>query len=95
MPRLEYSYSDPLLNSSFAVFGMPQYIHSDRGSSFMSDELKTYLHGKGIATSRTTPHNPRGNGQVERLNGTLWKTVTLALKSRKYEITQWELVLQD
>ena len=61
----------------------------------MSDELKTYLHGKGIATSRTTPHNPRGNGQVERLNGTLWKTVTLALKSRKYEITQWELVLQD
>ena len=79
----------------FAVFGMPQYIHSDRGSAFMSVELKTYLHGKGIATSRTTPYNPKGNGQVERLNGTLWKTVTLALKSCKYEITQWELVLQD
>ena len=79
----------------FAIFGMPQYIHSDRGAAFMSNELKTFLHEKGIVTSRTTPYNPRGNGQVERLNGTLWKTVTLALKSRKHEISQWELVLQD
>ena len=66
----------------FSLFGMPSYIHSDRGSSFMSYELNNFLHSKGIATSRTTSFNPKGNGQVERLDGTLWKTVTLALKTK-------------
>ncbi|GFO16303.1 pro-pol polyprotein [Plakobranchus ocellatus] len=79
----------------FSLFGMPQYIHSDRGSNFMSSELKDFLHSKGIATSHTTPYNPRGNGQVERLNGTLWKTITLALKSSGLRIDEWELVLLD
>ena len=79
----------------FTMFGMPSYIHSDRGPSFMSEELKSFLHSKGIATSRTTAYNPQCNGQVEKLNGTLWRAVQLALKSRKLEITQWESVLLD
>lgn len=61
----------------------------------MSAELKKFLHEKGIATSRTTAYNPQGNGQVERLNGTLWKTIQLALKSQKFEITEWERVLDQ
>ena len=69
---------------------MPAYIHSDRGSSFMSTELVQFLHEKGIATSRTTPYNPQGNGQVERFNGIIWKTVTLALKTQKLPTTCWE-----
>lgn len=79
----------------FCLFGTPSYIHSDRGSAFMSNELKTFLHSRGIATSRTTPYNPQGNGQVERLNGTLWRTVSLILRSRHYQINQWETVLND
>ena len=79
----------------FSVFGMPSFVHSDRGTSFMSVEIKAFLHGKGIATSRTTPYNPQANGQVERLNKTLWKTITLALKSRNLPIEQWESVLCD
>nr|XP_045591172.1 uncharacterized protein LOC123753226 [Procambarus clarkii] len=47
----------------FAIFGMPAYIHSDRETSFMSKELKGFLLKKVVATSRTTPYNPRGNGQ--------------------------------
>ena len=61
----------------------------------MSEELKSFLHEKGIATSRSTPYNPRGNGQVERLNNTLWKAIMLSLKSKGLAVTQWELVLQD
>ena len=34
----------------FSIFGLPGYIHSDRGSQFMSDELKQFLHSKGMAT---------------------------------------------
>lgn len=50
---------------------------------------------KGIATSRTTPYNPEGNGQIERFNGIIWKGVNLATKSRNLRIEQWEKVLPD
>ena len=61
----------------------------------MSAELKRFLHEKGVATSRTTPYNPEGNGQVERFNGTLWRAITLALHSKKWSTNYWELVLLD
>ena len=31
------------LTQLFSVFGMPTYIHSDRGSGFMSAKLKDFL----------------------------------------------------
>ena len=63
----------------FSIFGMPDMIHSDRGASFLSAETTDYLHSKGIATSRTSRYNPGCNGQVEKLNGTLWKGVQVTL----------------
>ena len=39
------------LSQFFAIFGMPVYVHSDRSSSFMSDELLRFFLNKGIATS--------------------------------------------
>lgn len=59
----------------------------------MSYELRSFLTSNGVATSRTTPYNPRGNGQVERYNGIIWKTIMLALKSSNKETEQWEEVL--
>ncbi|XP_064090685.1 LOW QUALITY PROTEIN: uncharacterized protein LOC135204401 [Macrobrachium nipponense] len=79
----------------FALFGMPAYIHTDRGACFMSEELKDFLMKKGVATSRTTPYNPKGNGQAEKYNGVIWKTLTLALKTRNLDVSQWETVLPD
>lgn len=81
------------LSTVFSLFGTPSYIHSDRGASFMSQELKSYLTSLGVATSRTTAYNPQGNGQVERYNGVIWKTILLALKSRNNRTEQWEEVL--
>ena len=83
------------LTQIFCLFGMPAYIHSDRGSCFQSSELNKFLLDKGIAMSHTTAYNPQCNGQVERLNGTLWKAINLALKSRNLPPTQWESVLCD
>ena len=57
------------LGNLFSIFGIPGYVHSDHGPSFMSEELKRWLFEKGIPSSRTTPYNPQGNGQVERYNG--------------------------
>jgi transposase InsO family protein len=70
------------LSTLFSVFGMPTFIHTDCGSGFMSSELKNFLLQKGISSCRTTSYNPVGNGQIERLNGTLWKTISLALKTK-------------
>ncbi|GFY26591.1 hypothetical protein TNCV_2879211 [Trichonephila clavipes] len=82
------------LKNIFSIFGMRSFIHSDRGSSFMSHELKSFLTSQGIATSRTTPYNPAGNGQVERYNGIIWKTIQLALRSNSMKTEQWEGVIQ-
>nr|XP_045624310.1 uncharacterized protein LOC123774202 [Procambarus clarkii] len=78
----------------FAIFGMPAYIHSDRGTSFMS-VLKNFLLKKGVATSITTLYSPKGNGQPEKYNGIIWKTVLLALRTRGLDVSQCEVVLPD
>lgn len=72
---------------------MPGYVHTDRGTSFMSGELKNFLFQHGVSTSRTTPYNPRGNGQCERYNGVIWKTINLALQSVNLPVSEWEKML--
>uniref|UniRef100_A0A5S6Q597 RNA-directed DNA polymerase n=1 Tax=Trichuris muris TaxID=70415 RepID=A0A5S6Q597_TRIMR len=83
------------LSELFCLFGVPAYVHSDRGTAFMSRELKDFLVSKGIACSRTTAYNPQGNGQAERYVGVIWKTITLALRSRRLPVSQWRTVLPD
>lgn len=61
----------------------------------MSDQLQSFLTQKGVATSRMTLYNPRGNSPVKRFNGILWKAITLALKSLDLPITQREQVVAD
>ena len=53
------------LNKLFTLFGMPAYVHSDRGPAFVSHDLISYLHQRGIGCSNTSIYNPRGNGQCE------------------------------
>lgn len=79
----------------FSFTGYPSYVHSDRGSSFLSEDVKNFLLERGIATSKTSIYNPRGNGQCEKYNGTIWKAVTLALKAKSLPITCWEIVLPE
>ena len=83
------------LCSVFSMFGMPSFIHTDRGSSLVSKELREFLTSRGISCSRTTPYNPEGNGQVEKGNHTIWRAVTLALKSKGLSQGHWQEVLPD
>ena len=57
--------------------------------------MKYFLNSNGIATSRTSRYNPKGNGQIERYNGIIWKTIQLGLISKKLPMTSWEIVLPD
>ena len=58
----------------------------------MFSELQTFLTSRGKATSWTSP---QANGQCERLNGVIWKTVLLGLESCKLDVMRWETVLPD
>ena len=76
------------------------YKVSVKGSSFMSTEVKTTLHGHGISISRSIPHNYQNNGVCERYNYVIWKEITLPLKKqtknpKHLPIIQWEHVLLD
>ncbi|KFD48875.1 hypothetical protein M513_10238 [Trichuris suis] len=63
-----------IMNELFALFGVPAYVHTGRGSAFMSRELREFFVGKGISCSRNTRYNPQGNGQAERYVDVIWKT---------------------
>ena len=83
------------LSLLFTLFGMPAFVHSDRGPSILSHELHSYLTGEGVAVSCTTPCNLSGNGQVEKYNGTVRRAVTMACRSKNLPIKYWQDVLPD
>ena len=93
--NIESSTVTSCLQQVFSLFGTASYIHSDRGSSFLSNEVKYYLRKHGVASSRTSQYNPRGNGQCERYNGVIWKAVTLCLKGKNLKVSRWEEVLPE
>ena len=95
VPDMTSSTIITCLCSLFSMFGLPSYVHSDRGSSFLSRELRQFLNNKGIACSRTTPYNPAGNGQVEKFNHTVWRAVTLTLRTRNWPMSRWQEILPD
>ncbi len=94
-PDMKWTTVQACFYQLFAVFGMPSYVHSDRGPSFLCQELKDFLHSHGIATSRTSPYNPRGNGQIERYNATLWKAISLKIQDAGLDAKHWEKFLPD
>ena len=83
-PDMNTSNVIKCLSLLFTLFGMPAFVHSDRGPSLVSHELLSYLTGKEVAVSRTTPYNPAGIEQVKKYNGTVWRAVTMACRSRIY-----------
>ena len=60
-----------LVDEIVCQYGMPEIIHSDQGSNFVSEVIRTLCAMMGVQRTQTTPYHPQGNGQVERFNRTL------------------------
>ena len=74
---------------------MSDMIHTNRAMDFLVEETKRFLLEKGIATSKTSRYHLVGNGQVEKLNGTLWKAIQISLHFCSMKLSCWEDVLPD
>ena len=72
------------------------FLHTlGQGHFILIRGINTFLLQHNIVCSRTTPYNPEGNGLVGKHNGAVWKSITLALKSRTLPKSHWETVLPN
>ena len=58
-----------------ARFGCPKIIVSDKGTHFLNDLISWMTQRFQINHRKMTPYHPQTNGQTERVNGILRKTV--------------------
>lgn len=66
------------LDAQFARHGLPKGLRTDNGSNLVSKEAEDYLNEMGIESRYTTPLWPRANGEVERQNRSLLKSMRAA-----------------
>ena len=67
----------------FCRWGIPLSLRSDNGPQFISAEFQTFLQEYGIHWRSATPLWPRANGEVERQNRSLLKSLKIAQLSKK------------
>lgn len=65
-----------VLRDVFALFGTPNTLISDRGTSFTSNEFKSYIQSTGVKHSLNAVATPRANGQIERYNRSILASLT-------------------
>ena len=76
----------------FARFGVPFSLRTDNGPQFVSEEFEAFLRAHGVEHRRTTPLWPQANGEVERQNHSLLKSLQIANLEGKYwrtELVTW------
>lgn len=80
-----------LTDEVFSRYGVAEHIHCDQGKNFEARLTKLVCDRLGIKKTRSSPYNPRGNGQVERMNRTLAERLALAIQEEDQR--DWDVLL--
>ena len=75
--------ANKLLNEVIARYGCPLTIHSDQGKCYESVIMAELCRLLEIRKTRTSPRNPRCNGQAERFNRTLLRMIKSYLQGEQ------------
>ncbi|XP_020600787.1 uncharacterized protein K02A2.6-like [Orbicella faveolata] len=71
------------LERTFCTHGLPQSLKTDNGPQFTSEEFGTFFKTNSIQHRTSTPLWPQANGEVERQNRSLFKTLKIAQAEKK------------
>jgi transposase InsO family protein len=77
--------AEVLLDQVISRYGCPYDIHSDQGRNYESKIFADLVKLLEVRKTRTTPGNPRCNGQAERFNRTMMDMVRAYLKGQQRE----------
>ncbi|RVE45154.1 hypothetical protein evm_010177 [Chilo suppressalis] len=67
MTRTTTAHLRQELDDIFTIFGLPQFIMSDNGPQFISQQFQRFYKERGIIHMRSSPYHPRTNGLAEKL----------------------------
>ena len=81
-----------LIEEIFYKFGIPEKIHTDQGRNFESRLIKEVCKRFNVTKSRTTPYHPEGNGQIERMNRTIYGLLRTLDEEKR---NKWHIYLQS
>ena len=68
--------ANAIIDEWIMKFGAPEVIHTDQGLKFNSELLQDFCRTFMVEKTRTTPHHPQENGQVEKFNRVIADTLS-------------------
>ena len=81
------------LDKVFSYFGLPEELHSDRGTQFESELMTELCDLMRVVKTRTSAYHPQSNGMVERGNRTLGDSLRALLYSHAQDQESWDVLL--
>ena len=97
-PEVEIIYKTDAANITrklrklFCRYGAPEAIVTDNGPQFRKNPVfKALMKEFGVHHRKVTPYHPEANGEVERFNRTLKKTIQAAIADHQ----NWRTVLEN
>ena len=81
------------LEKIFCTHGLPRSLKTDNGTQFVSDEFERFLKKNDIDHRTSTPLWPQANGEVQRHNRSLLKTLKTAKAEKKNIWTEMRKLL--